>query len=62
MVELADDAGKVSHAIVVGVEERRWPDLVSDGIFPPGVVAGHGSGVQIDCGWALGLERLVSNA
>ena len=55
MVELADDSGEVSHTIVVGVEERRWPDLVSDGIFPPGVVAGHGCGVRTDRGWDLGF-------
>jgi len=42
VVEFADDAGEVSHAVVVGVEEGSRPDLVANGVFPPDVVVGHG--------------------
>lgn len=49
MIEFADDAGEVAHAVVVGVEEGGGPYLVADGVFPPGVaVAGHSCGAWMN--------------
>jgi len=62
VVEFGDDTGDVAHAIVIGVKERRWVDLVDGSFFPPGAfergrgVRGEGGDFGYHCGGLMDVD------